>query len=117
MTLDDLLRAAQNGATIIIQNLHVGNVYNNTADTIINGDGNTINANRVALPAQQRTPLIAGGVDYRSSHCVPSDYDANDPHNVWQQMHNLRHGVDSSPAEPFEPDYLRRRERGDIYEG
>ncbi len=67
--VDELIKALSSGA-VLINNLTI-NVTNNTADTIVNGDGATVN--RITAPASVQRPLMLNGTDYRYSHCAPLD--------------------------------------------
>ncbi len=98
-TIDDLIReAAQRGATIIINSLHTGDVYQ--AHNMQIGDGNQLDASQSLHLPEQRSRPILDGVDYRYSHCAPLD----------PSLH-------THAEAPFEPDYLCRREKGDVYNG
>ncbi len=75
--VDELIKALSSGA-VLINNLTI-NVTNNTADTIINGDGATVN--RITATAQPKRPLLLDGVEYKHSHCEPLDAELHG--NVW----------------------------------
>ncbi len=88
MSIDDLLRVILGGG-VVIENLTINTVQNQ-----IIGDNAVIDARSISLPVPRNRPVLGGGVDYRYTHCAPSDYDPEDPNNVWQQMYNLRHNID-----------------------